>query len=424
MKVIADLHLHSKYSRATSKQLDIANLEKYARIKGLNLLGTGDFTHPLWLKELNACLKEDGSGILKTRSGFSFLLQTEVSLMYSAAGKGRKIHLLLFARDFKTVNRINSWLLSKGRLDYDGRPIFGMNCPDFVEGIKRIDESIEIVPAHVWTPWFGLFGSMSGFDSVEECFEDQSKRIRILETGLSSDPEMNWRLSALDKFSLISNSDSHSFWPWRMGRECNILDIKSVDYDSIINAFAARKGFSRTIEVDPAYGKYHFDGHRNCNISMSPEFAIKAKNICPVCRKPLTIGVLHRVEELSDRKPGFVPENSVPFTRAIPLAEVIASGKHSSVSGKGSLALYYSIVEKFGSEMTVLLETPEDELIKASDENIAGLIMQNRLGKLNVRPGFDGEYGEIILDGEPSAAASKKKREKAQSQRSLSEFQP
>ncbi|MCX6709552.1 MAG: endonuclease Q family protein [Candidatus Woesearchaeota archaeon] len=410
MKVIADLHIHSKYSRATSGQLDIENLERYARIKGLSLLGTGDFTHPRWISELKSSLSEDGTGILKTRTGFNFILQTEISLMYSQGGKGRKIHLLLLAKNFEIADAISGMLGKRGRLDYDGRPIFGINSIEFAEKIKEIDNSIEIIPAHIWTPWFGLFGSMSGFDSVEECFSDQAKHIRMLETGLSSDPQMNWRLSKLDRYSLISNSDCHSFWPWRLGRECNIAEVKKLSYDSIVNALATKEGFIETIEVDPAYGKYHFDGHRNCRVRMSPDESIKNKNICPVCRKEMTIGVLHRVNELSDRDENFVLKTGVPFRRIIPLSEILSASMKSAVSSKAVWKSYYELIKPFGSEMNVLLETPEDEIKKILGDRISALIMKNREGNLEVNAGYDGEYGTLALKDDEISGEKRAKK--------------
>jgi uncharacterized protein (TIGR00375 family) len=397
MRYISDLHIHSRHSRATSKQLDIINLEKYARIKGVNLLGTGDFTHPVWLKELKELLEDDGSGIYKTGSGFNFVLQSEISLIYSQEGSGRKVHVVFFARDFDTVDQINSELLKRGRIDYDGRPIFGIPCPDFVEMLKSIDRSIEVIPAHVWTPWFGLFGSMSGFDSVEECFKDQSKHIFAFETGLSSDPEMNWRISANDKYSLISNSDSHSFWPWRLGREANIFEIKDLTYDNLMRSIRTRDGFKETIEVDPGYGKYHFDGHRNCNIVMSPLQSMKYKDICPVCKKKLNIGVLHRIEELADREDGFKPDNAVPFRRIIPLSDILAGILNTSVSTKKVWERYYEILKPFGSEYDVLLDAPREDLSRVADEKIVDAVIRNREGKIYVKPGYDGVYGVPLL---------------------------
>jgi len=289
--IFADLHIHSRYSRATSKNLSIKNLEKWARIKGLNLLGTGDFTHPEWLKELKNELKED-EGILKTESGFNFILQTEISLMYSQDGKGRRIHLLILAPSFEIIDQINSYLGKKGRVDYDGRPIFNIPCYELVENLMSISKDIEIIPAHCWTPYFGIFGSITGFGSMDDAFKDKVKYIHAFETGLSSDPEMNWRLSALDKFSILSFSDSHSFWPWRLGREATVFDLKKISYKDLIYSIRNKK-IEFTIETNPAYGKYHFDGHRLCNYSCSPEESIKNNNICPVCKKPLTIGVLN-----------------------------------------------------------------------------------------------------------------------------------
>ena len=312
MKVISDLQVHSRFSRATSKQLNLENLEKFARIKGLNLLGTGDITHPEWLKELKQGLTEDDTGILKSKSGFSFVLQGEVSNIYTQDGKGRRIHNLILAKNFEIAEQIQEALKKKGRIDYDGRPIFGFNCIELVEMMKNIDEKIEIIPAHAWTPWFSLFGSMSGFDSVEECYKDQTKHIHAIETGLSSDPAMNWRLSQLDKFTLVSNSDAHSFWPWRIGREANVFDI-DLTYDNLINAIRNKKGFLYTIEVDPNYGKYHLDGHRACNVCLEPKESLKNNNICPKCKKPLTVGVLQRVEQLADRDEGFKPKKRNPF---------------------------------------------------------------------------------------------------------------
>ena len=294
MKLFADLQIHSRFSRATSTALTLPNIEKWARIKGINLIGTGDFTHPKWLAELKEYLEEDGSGILTSKTGFKFVLQGEISNIYTQDGKGRRVHTLLLAKDFDTVRQINEKLLKKGRLDYDGRPIFGFTCIELVEMMRDISDDIEIIPAHAWTPWFGIFGSNGGFDSVEACFKDQAKHIHALETGLSSDPPMNWRLSKLDRFSLLSFSDLHSFWPWRIGREATIFDIKLI-YDNLIKAIRTKEGLVETIEVDPNYGKYHFTGHRNCRVCLDPKESRKLKHICPKCGKSLTVGVLERV---------------------------------------------------------------------------------------------------------------------------------
>jgi len=402
MKVLADLHLHSKYSRATSKDLNFENLEKYARIKGLTLLGTGDFTHPKWIKEAREALAETSSdsGVFKTKTGFPFVLQGEISLIYTQDNKGRRVHLVLLAPNFEVVKQINDFLLTKGRTDYDGRPIFNIPCPDFAELMKKISNDIEIIPAHIWTPWFSMFGSESGFNTVEECFKDQTKHIFALETGMSSDPEMNWRVSSLDKYSLVSNSDSHSFWPWRMGRECNIFEMKDLNYKNLINSIRTKKGFLETIEVDPNYGKYHFDGHRNCNISFSPEETKKHNNICPVCRKKLTIGVLNRVEELADRPLGFVPKGAVPFRRIIPLSEILSTLLSSGIATQKVWKEYNNLIMNFGSEFNVLLDAKKEELMKFTSEKIADAIIQNRFGKVKIIPGYDGEYGYPVFSDE------------------------
>ena len=423
MKIIADLHIHSKYSRATSKQLNIQNLEKYARLKGPNLLGTGDFTHPLWIKELKSELTEDGTGILKTKTGFNFILQTEISLMYTQDGKSRKIHNVILARNFGVVEQITEQLKKLGRVDYDGRPIFGISCPDFVEMMKKVDNSIEIIPAHVWTPWFGLFGSKSGFDSVQECFKDQTKHVHALETGLSSDPAMNWRLSSLDKYTLISNSDLHSFWPWRIGRECNIFDLKELTYDLLLNAIKTKQGLTETIEVDPSYGKYHFDGHRNCNVCMSSNESLEHKDVCPVCKRKLTIGVLHRVEELADRPAGFRPKDAVPFRSLIPLSEILSKLLNSGIATQKTWKAYYDLVNESRSEMDVLLDSSFDELKKITNEKTAEAIINIRNGKIKIQPGFDGEYGyPIFSDKNVKEDVVELKQANKHKQKGLNEF--
>ncbi|MBW2991290.1 endonuclease Q family protein [Candidatus Woesearchaeota archaeon] len=398
MRIISDLHLHSRYSRACSAQLNIQNLEKWAKTKGLGLLGTSDFCHPEWIKELKKELKEDGSGILKTESGFPFVLQNEISLIYTHKYKGRRIHLVVLAPSFEIVDKITKYLLSKGRVDYDGRPMFNIPCPEFVEEMMKISRDIEIIPAHIWTPWFSLFGSKSGFDSVEECFGEQAKHIHALETGLSSDPEMNWRLSKLDNYNLVSFSDSHSFWPWRIGRESTVFEFKELTYANLIKALRTGEGLVETIEVDPNYGKYHFDGHRNCNVSFSPEESKKHNGICPVCKRPLTIGVLNRVDELADRKQG-KPKDAKPFKRIIPLHEILSLVLKSSMATKKVWAKYYEILKAGKNEFDILLNVSKEELLKVADKEIVDIIMLNRQGKLEIKPGFDGEYGVPLLNG-------------------------
>jgi uncharacterized protein (TIGR00375 family) len=394
MKIISDLHIHSRFSRATSKFLDIKNLEKYAKIKGINLLGTSDFTHPEWIKELKHELTEDETGILKTKNNFPFILQTEVSLIYTDREKGRRVHNVILAPNLEIVDQITEYFLSKGRIDYDGRPIFKIPCDELVESMRKISKDIEVIPAHIWTPWFSLFGSNSGFNSVKDCFKDQAKHIHALETGLSSDPAMNWRLSQLDKYALVSSSDLHSFWPWRIGREATIFDLKKLTYKNIIKALRTKKGLQGTIEVDPNYGKYHFDGHRNCNVCMNPKETIKVKNICPKCKKNLTIGVLHRVEELADRKEGFIPKDAKPFQTLMPLSEIISTLIGSPIASKKTWKIYDNLINKFKNELNIMLEVKKEELIKVIDKKIADAIIKNRKGNIIVQPGFDGEYGK------------------------------
>jgi uncharacterized protein (TIGR00375 family) len=394
--VIADLHIHSRYSRATSKDINIENLVKYARIKGLGMLGTGDFTHPLWLSELKNKLRDNNEGICYY-DDFPFILTTEISLIYTE-GKGRRIHLVLLAPSIEVVGQINSWLLKKGRLDYDGRPIFNMSCTEFTEGITKIDDNIEIIPAHAWTPWFGIFGSMSGFDSIKEAFHEYTNKIYAIETGMSSDPEMNWRLSELNEKAIISFSDAHSFWPFRLGREATIFNgnVDNLKYKEIIKQIR-ENSILGTIETDPAYGKYHFDGHRLCNFSSSPQESKKLNNICPVCHKPLVIGVENRVEELADNPKGFKPKNAKPFFKILPLHELIASARASDITSKKVWDEYNRTINSLGSELDILLNAEKEKLSRVADERLVSMIMLNREGKIKVKPGYDGVYGEALL---------------------------
>jgi len=421
MKVVSDFHLHSRFSRATSKEITIKNLVKYARIKGLDLLGTGDFTHPLWLKELKTNLNEDGLGVLKTEDDFPFILQTEISNIYTQDGKQRRVHNIILSPGFEVVDQINSELLKRGRLDYDGRPIFGFSCTELVEMLMGISRDIEVIPAHAWTPWYSIFGSKSGFDSVEECFGDKSKFIHALETGLSSDPAMNWRLSGLDKYTLVSNSDSHSFWPWRIGREANVFEMKGLKYSEFINIIREKdpRKFLHTIDVDPSYGKYHLDGHRDCGVCLEPKDSIKTNGICPVCRKPLTIGVLHRVEELADRSEGFKPNNTIPYKSLIPLSEIISSVMGiSQLYSKNIWDVYNKLIKAFNSEFRVLLEVPESELKKVVNEKAADAIIKVRGGKVKIRPGFDGVYGKAMFGNGNGVKVTKAVKK----QKSLADF--
>lgn len=399
MKFVGDFHLHSKYSRATSGQMDLENLDKWAKIKGIKVLGTGDFTHPQWLKELKEKLEPAETGLFKLKNSDSetrFVLTAEISCIYSKGGKGKKIHIVLLAPSLEIVEKINAHLGWIGNLAADGRPILGLNAKELVKIVLNVSQDVLIVPGHIWTPWFSLFGSRSGFDSIEECFEEYSKYIFAGETGLSSDPAMNWRLSALDKIALISNSDSHS--PSRIGREANVFDTE-ISFPAIVDAIKTKnpQKFLYTVEFFPQEGKYHYDGHRLCNISLSPQESKKYNGICPNCGKPLTIGVLNRVEQLADRPEGFKPENAIPFKSLIPLAEIIASSLGKNVGTIEVEKEYQNLIEKLGSEFNVLLGVKKEDLEKATLPEIMEGIIRTREGKVFIEPGYDGVYGKIRI---------------------------
>ncbi len=394
-RVFCDLHIHSRYSRACSKNINIENLEKYARIKGIGLLGTGDFTHPLWLKELKEKLKDNGKGIMVSSSGFKFILTGEISLMYTQ-GRGRRIHLVILAPSFEVVDKINSYLDTKGRRDYDGRPIFNISCEEFVKEMKAISSEIEIIPAHCMTPWFGVFGSITGFDSLKEAFGDEERHIHAVESGMSANPLMLQHFSFLNNKAIVSFSDSHSFWPWRIGREATIFE-KAESYSDIISAIRENKILG-TVETSPLYGKYHWDGHANCNFSSSPEETKKLNGICPICKKQLTIGVENRVEKITDQEVEKNPGRK-PYYEILPLHEIIALAKASTLASRKTWLIYNLLIEKFGNEFNILLNVDEKELRKflINDITLAELILQNRIGNIKVKPGFDGTYGIPLL---------------------------
>jgi uncharacterized protein (TIGR00375 family) len=392
-EIIADLHLHSKYSRACSKDLDIKNLVKWGRIKGISLLGTGDFTHPEWLKELKKLKEKDG---ILYYEDFAFLLSSEISLIYTQDGRGRKVHLIYLAPSIEAVEKINKWLDTKGRRDYDGRPIFNISCRDFVAKMEEIDERIEVIPAHIWTPYFGVFGSKSGFNSLKEAFGDKVGRIHAIETGISSNPEMNWRIKDLNDISIVSFSDAHSFWPWRLGRETTIFEIEGeLSYDGILKQIR-ENAFKTTIETDPAYGKYHFDGHAACNFVCKPEESKRLKGFCPICHKPLVIGVENRVEELAGD--GNHKKKKKYYT-LLPLHEIISLALGIGVNSKGCWKIYYELIGRFGDEFNILLNVEMDKLKQVLHDNmlLVNLIMKNRDGKIEIEPGYDGVYGKAIL---------------------------
>ena len=437
MKLFTDFHLHSRFSRACSTDLSIKTLEKYAKIKGLHILGTSDFAHPEWIKELKSELVEDDTGILKTKpnpksvsnsksvintvanptstGGFPFILSNEISLMYTDLGRGRKVHNVILAPNFEIVDQITEALKKRGRVDYDGRPIFKIPCPEFVYMMHSISKDIEIIPAHIWTPYFGIFGSMSGFDSLKDAFKDRASSIHAIETGLSSDPSMNWRIKELDRISILSFSDSHSYWPWRLGREATVFEFKHINessdiakltYKDIINAIKTKESLWGTIEVDPSYGKYHFDGHRDCGISFDPKESSKHNGICPLCKKPLTIGVMNRVEQLADkdRPEGYKPDpnkqaNAKPFYSIVPLSDILSAVAGKAVASKGVFEEFYKIING-RNELDVLLNVSYEDLLKLTSKEIADAIILNREGKLKVIPGYDGVYGELVLNNQ------------------------
>ncbi len=398
MEIIADLHIHSKYSRACSKQITIENLEKWARIKGVNLLGTGDFTYKKWYDEVNTKTEEDNNGVLRTKTGFPFVWQTEISLMYSQGGRGRRIHYVILAPNKDVVKQITEFLSSKGRLDYDGRPIFGFSSVELVDAMLNISKDIEIIPAHCMTPFFGNFGSKSGFDSLKECFQDREGEIHAVESGMSADPEMLWKFSFLNNKTIVSFSDLHSFWPWRIGREATIFNLnpEKINYKEIIRQIR-ENDILGTVETEPAYGRYHWDGHRFCGFSCSPEKTRELGGICPKCGRPLTIGVEYRVEELADQKPEDYPKKK-KYYKLIPLSEILSVMLDSGISTQKVWNEYNKLIREFKSEYNILLNVGFDDLKRITHEKIVRSIIGNREGKIKVKPGYDGEYGVPILE--------------------------
>jgi len=408
MEFIADLHIHSKYSRATSRDMDVQHIAEWAKIKGIHLMATGDFTHHLWLEELKHKLEDTGNGLFQYQ-GINFILSAEISSIYSKKNKTYRIHNLIYSPSFKTTDKINAALSNCGNLASDGRPILGLDASELARIVFDIDENCMIIPAHAWTPWFSVFGSMSGFNRIEDCFEDQTAKIFALETGLSSDPAMNWRVSALDKFSLISNSDSHS--PSKIGREANIFDC-DLNYSTIREVLKTKdkKRFLSTIEFFPEEGKYHFDGHRLCNTRLAPEETKKLQGKCPKCGKPVTVGVMNRVDVLADRPQGYMPSNAIPFKNLIPFNEIVAEAKGVAKTALSVEREYRSLVAKFATEFDILLRASEEELLKGLPRRIAEGVIRVRKGKVKIDPGFDGEYGKISIFGDEEKAVEGEKQ--------------
>lgn len=405
MRVIADLHIHSKYSRATSEKMDVDEIARFAKVKGLNLVGTGDFTHPKWLEELREKLVEvQDTGVYAFRKDPAcqvyFMITSEVSTIFTFENEVKKIHHVILTPNLETASQINERLALHGNLSADGRPTLDMSAPQLVEEVIEVSRENAVLPSHAWTPWFSIFGAFSGFDRMEDCYQDTTKHIFALETGLSSDPPMNWRLSTLDKYTLVSNSDSHSSWPWRIGREANVFELEQCTYSSVIDSIRSKDAnrFKYTIETDPAYGKYHWTGHRNCKISLSPQEAIKFGNRCPVCNRKLTKGVEQRVEELADRPLGFKPEGVIGYMHLLPLSEIIATVLGATYpSVKKVWDTYNMLIEKFGNEYAVLIDASKEEMAKIVDARIAEAIVNVREEKVKVIPGYDGVYGQLVL---------------------------
>jgi len=399
MKFVGDFHIHSKYARATSPNMNLENLDKWAKIKGIKVISTGDFTHPAWFKELQEKLEEAEQGLYKLKgseSGTRFILTTEISCIYSEKGGVRKVHLLLFAPSLEATEKINARLGVVGNLKSDGRPIIGINSKEVVKIALDAHEDCMVIPAHAWTPWFAVFGSKSGFNSLEECFDEYTQYIYGIETGLSSDPAMNWRLSQLDSIAFISNSDSHSLA--KIGREANVFDT-DVSYNAIAEAIKKKdpSKFLFTVEFFPEEGKYHYDGHRTCEVSMKPEESKQHNNVCPKCGKPLVIGVLNRVAELADREEGFQPENAIPFKSLIPLEEIIADSFGVGVASKRVREEYEKMIRAMDNEFSILLDADAASLKSAALPEIAEGILRVRQGKVHIEPGYDGEYGKIKI---------------------------
>jgi len=418
MKFVADFHIHSRHSRATSPQMELENLDTWARIKGIKVLGTGDFTHPGWFGDIKEKLEPSEPGLFQFKGANSptrFILSSEISCIYSKTGKVRKVHIVILAPSIETVEKINKGLSKIGNLKADGRPILGLDAKELAKIVLNVNKDCLVVPAHLMTPWFSVFGSKSGFDSLEECFEDYTKYIYAGETGLSADPTMLWRMPDGRRITLVSNSDSHS--AQKIGREANVFDTE-ISYPAILEAIRLKnpKEFLYTIEFFPEEGRYHFDGHRDCDVRLSPEESKKYNNICPRCSKPLTIGVLNRVEELADRPEGFVPENAIPFKSLIPLNEIIAESVGVSATSKKVLKHYNNLIKNLGSEFKILLESSRTEIQDFSLPEIAEGVLRMREGKVFIEPGYDGVYGKIKIFSERE---SQKNRKHAINQKTL-----
>lgn len=407
MKMIADLHIHSRFSMATSKEGTPENLDFWARKKGISLIGTGDFTHPVWREELKERLVSEGNGLYRLRDeyvkeesrkfpgeGTRFVVSGEISSIYKKNGKTRKVHNVILLPSLEAADAMAQRLEKIGNIHSDGRPILGLDSHDLLEMMLDVCPEGILVPAHIWTPHFSVLGAKSGFDSVEECFEELAPYIHALETGLSSDPAMNWRISKLDRYQLVSNSDAHS--PSKLGREANLLDI-DCSYEGLYRAIQTGEGLEGTVEFFPEEGKYHFDGHRKCGVSLSPVEAEWLGGICPVCGKKLTMGVDHRVEQLADRAEGFVKKDGKKYESLVPLPEVISACMGYSTASKKVQGCFEQLIQTLGTEFDILRNVPSEDIKSCAGERIAEGIENVRTGNVKRIPGYDGEYGKIEL---------------------------
>jgi DNA helicase II / ATP-dependent DNA helicase PcrA len=410
VKMVADLHIHSCYSRACSKQLSPESLHRWSQLKGITVLATGDFTHPRWFSELQEKLQPAEPGLLALKPGLAqradadvpascrapvrFVLGVEISCIYKKAGRVRKVHHLVFAPSFEAAARLNRRLEKIGNIGSDGRPILGLDSRDLLSLVLETDDEAHLIPAHIWTPHFAVFGSESGFDSLEECFGDLTSHIFAAETGLSSDPAMNWRVSGLDNITLISNSDAHS--PEKLAREANVLEA-DLSYRGIFDALRRRGPgrLTRTLEFFPEEGKYHWDGHRPCGARLLPEETRARKGLCPACGKPVTVGVLHRVEALADRPEGRRPSHAPSFDRIIPLKEVLGETLDVGPASVKVDRLYHELLGKFGNELAILRDVDPARIEAAGFPLLAVALTRMRQGTVSVEAGYDGAYGVI-----------------------------
>ncbi len=404
MEQVLDLHLHSRFSRACSANLTFPNIEQACRRKGLDIIGTADFTHPQWFKEINEQLVEiEHSGLYQlaetTDSQVKFLLSTEVALIYKQGDKVRRLHLVIHAPNIEAVRQLNQELTNRGlNLRSDGRPILGLTAPELVKICRQINPHFLVYPAHIWTPWFSVFGSKSGFNRLEECFADQTEFIYAYETGLSSDPPMNWRFSELDNLILLSNSDAHSLA--NLAREANIIDFPELSYQSFYNILKNRdkQRIISTLEFFPEEGMYHLDGHRQCDFVCQPAETKKLKGLCPHCRRPLTVGVLSRVEELADRPDGYRPDGAPSFEKLVELDKIIAASLGvRSRNSKKVQEIYEQMLQALGNELVILRKTKLEDISQQFGSLLAEAISRVRQGKLAVEPGFDGQYGLVKI---------------------------